>query len=140
MIMRISNEPLRIQSAVKEIYTDLVESKKLFTNNNHLFSVGLVYGLLHNKQHMERPTADFAYLRVIGDDVVKNVIDLVFCILDDGRDPKEIWQEMLHIADGGVLALNDIYKANNDFRIPHLVQESEQLWPERVKDLHNINR
>ena len=139
MIKKISEESWPVLTAVEEVYADLVKSQKLFNSYYHLFSAGLVYGLLHKKQHTVRPSIDFTKLLVIGDDSVKRVIDLVFCVLDDGRDPKEIWQDMLYIADGGVLALNNIYKSNNNFRIPHLLQEIQKVLPERIMDLHNIN-
>lgn len=136
----ISGDPLEIKSALKEVYDDLVEDEGLFPNNYSLFCAGLVYGALHKKRHDVKPTASFIKLFAITDPVSKDVIDLIYRLLDDGqRDKNEIWQEMLSIADGGVLALNDIYKANKSFTIPHLLEEARELWQSRAKDLRNLN-
>ena len=137
----ISGDPLEIKSALKEdVYDHLVGDEGLFPNNYSLFCAGLVYGVLHKKRHDVRPTASFIKLFAITDPVSKDVIDLIYRLLDDGqRDNNEIWQAMLSIADGGVLALNDIYKANNNFTIPYLFEEARQLWQSQAKDLYNLN-
>lgn len=135
----IKDDALEIKSALKEIYDDLVDVEKQFPNNYSLFCAGLVYGLLHKKQHDIRPTAPFIKLFAISDASNKEVIDLVYRLLDDGRDKNEIWQQMLSIADGGVLTLNDIYKSNKNFRFPHLLDEAKTLWPDKAKELYNIN-
>ena len=134
----ISDSSLEIRSALKDVYDDLVDTKKLFPNNYSLFTAGLVYGLLHKKQHDKKPTAAFIKLFAITDTATKNVIDLVYYVLDDGRDKNEIWNQMLSIADGGVYELDMLYKDNKNFRIPHMVKESEEIWPKQVRDLHNI--
>lgn len=137
---KISDDSLEIKSALKEIYKDLVDSLKLFPNNYSLFTAGLVYGILHKKRHDVKPNASFIKLFAITDSASKDVIDLIYYVLDDDkRERTEIWADMLHIADGGVFALNDIYKSHKNFRIPHLLKESMAIWPERVKELHNIN-
>ena len=137
---KISDDSLEIRTALKDIYDDLVNSLKLFPNNYSLFTAGLVYGLLHDKRHDIKPTAAFTKLFAINDSAAKDVIDLIYYVLDDGQKEKsEVWGDMLYIADGGVLELNDIYKSNKNFRIPHLLQESEDLWNDRIKILHNIN-
>ena len=137
---KISDDPLEIRTALKDIYDDLVNSLKLFPNNYSLFTAGLVYGLLHNKRHDVKPTAAFIKLFAITDSTAKDVIDLIYYVLDDGQKEKsEIWSDMLYLADGGVLELNDIYKSNKNFRIPYILHESEELWKDRIKILHNIN-
>jgi len=87
----------------------------------------------------KKPNADFVKINTILDDVTKKVIDVVFFVLDDGRDENEIWEEMLQIADGGVYALKEIYDKNKDFNIPNLILESQTLWKKKVNALHNIN-
>lgn len=136
----ISGEALEIKSALKEVYDDLVGKVGLFSSNYALFCTGLVYGLLHGKTHGTKPNAAFIKLFAISDPVSRDVIDLVYRLLDDGREKNEIWQQMLSIADGGVLALNDTYKSNKSLRIPHLVEEAAGLWEGRMGSLHNINR
>ena len=135
----IKDDALEIRSALKEIYDDLIGKENLFRNNYSLFCAGLVYGLLHEKQHDKKPNASFIKIFAISDESSKEIIDLAYRLLDDGRDKNEIWQQMLSIADGGVLALNDIYKSNKNLRIPHLLEDAHNLWPARAKDLHNIN-
>ena len=135
----IAGDALEIKSALKEIYDDLVESEKLFPNNYSLFCAGLVYGLLHKKQHDVKPTASFIKLFAISDKTSQDVIDLVYRLLDDGKAKNEIWQQMLSIADGGVKELNNIYKSNKNFRIPHLVREAAVLWSDRIKHMQNVN-
>lgn len=135
----ISDESFEIKSAIKKTYETLVQSEKLFPNNYSLFCTGLVYGLLHNKKHDVTPTSSFIKLFAIHDPVSNDVIDLVYRLLDDGvKNKNEIWQQMLSIADGGVLALNVIFDTNKNLRIPHLLKEAEELWSERAKSLHNI--
>ena len=136
---RISEDSLEIKSAIKTVYDDIVEKEKLFPNNYSLFCAGLVYGLMHNKHHDVKPTASFIKLFAIHDPVSKDVVNLIYRLLDDGSDKNEVFQKMLSIADGGVLALSEIYKANKEFRIPYLVEEAENLWPERAKSLYNVN-
>ena len=136
---KISDSSLEIQSALKDIYDDLVKQASLFPNNYSLFCSGLVYGLLHNKQHDVKPNASFIKLFAINDRMSRDVIDLVFRVLDDGAENSKTWQKMLSFADGGVLALNEIYRSNKNFRIPHLLEEAKTLWPQRIKELHNIN-
>ena len=135
----ISDSPLEIRSALKDVYDDLVDTEKLFPNNYSLFSVGLVYGLLHKKEHDVKPTAPFIKLFAIGDTAAKNVIDLVYYVLDDGRDKNEIWNQMLSMADGGVYELYRIYKDNKNFRIPYMVRDAEEIWSKRARDLYNIS-
>lgn len=135
----IKDDALEIKSALKDVYDDLVDAEKQFPNNYSLFCAGLVYGVLHKKQHDVKPNASFIKLFAIADATNKDVIDLIYRLLDDGRDKNEIWQQMLSIADGGVLELNNIYKSNKNFRFPHLLEEFNNLWPDRAKELHNIN-
>lgn len=139
MTIKITNESWEIKSALKELYDELVKTEKLFSTDMELFTAGLVYGLLHNKKHDIEPTASFIKLFVIQNEMVKDIIDVVFAVLNDGRDHREIWNEMLHIADGGIIELNQIYKSNKNFRIPHLVEDAKKIWPKRVNDLYNIN-
>lgn len=133
-------ESYEIKSALGEIYDELVDALKLFPNNYSLFTAGLVYGLMNGKRHDNNPNKAYIKLFAINNEVNKYVINLVYYVLDDGNKEKiKIWDDMLHIADGGVKELNDIYKKNNNFRIPHLIQESKNLWKDKVKELHNIN-
>ena len=46
---------------------------------------------------------------------------------------------MHEYADGGVLALNEIFKVHKSFTIPDLIRDAEELWKERAKELQNIN-
>ena len=48
-------------------------------------------------------------------------------------------EEMHEYADGGVLALNEIFKVHKSFTIPDLIRDAEELWKERAKELQNIN-
>lgn len=137
---KISDESLEIRTSLKEIYNDLVDSLKLFPNNYSLFTAGLVYGLLHKKRHDIKPNSAFIKLFAINEPSTKDVIDLIYYVLDDGtREKSAIWADMLHIADGGIIELHNIYKANKNFRITYLLQEAENLWPQRITELYNIN-
>ena len=64
---------------------------------------------------------------------------ICYDILNDGRDTKDIFNEMCDYADGGVLALNEIFKVHKSFTIPDLIRDAEELWKERAKELQNIN-
>ena len=136
---RISERPLQLRSSLKNIYDEFVEEKKLFQTNYHLFSFGLVYGLMKSKKSEKNPTSDFIKINTIGDQHIKDVIDIVYHLLDDSDREEEIWQDMLRIADGGLVELKEIYDKNKNFRIPDLVLESESLWKEKIIDLKNVN-
>ena len=55
MIQRISENPLQLRSALKNIYDELVVEKKLFQTNYHLFSFALVYGVMKSKRYDKKP-------------------------------------------------------------------------------------
>ncbi|MCB1177093.1 MAG: hypothetical protein KDK36_05885 [Leptospiraceae bacterium] len=136
---RLSERPLQLRSSLKNMYDEFVEEKKLFSTNYHLFSFALVYGLMKSKYSEKNPTSDFVKINTISDQQIKDVIDIVYNLLDDGDNEEETWQKMLRIADGGMLELKEIYDKNKNFRIPHLVFESNSVWQEKVKDLKNVN-
>lgn len=136
----ISDKGLMIRTAVPGIYDSLVDAEKLFLKRHHLFVFGLVYGMLHKLKHDKRPDSDMVYVNQIKEVVTKDMIDIVFQLLDDGnRDEDKLFEEMLRIADGGVVALKKIYDENKDFTTPNLILESERLWSARAKELNNIN-
>lgn len=135
----IRHSTLEIRTALGDFYGELVGDEELFLNRYSLFAAGLAYGLLYDRKHDVKPTTSFVKLPSIKDEVVLDVLDFVYRVLDDGRDRHKVWSQMLSIADGGVKELYEIYKGNGNFRIPHLVKEAESLWPTRAKELHNIN-
>lgn len=140
MIQRISENPLQLRSALKNIYDEFVTEKKLFKHNYNLFSFALVYGVMKSKRYDKNPDSDFIKINaIVGDEQILDVIDIVYQILDDGNKVENTWQEMLHIADGGLLELKEIYDKNKNFRIPNLVLDAENLWSKKIKDLKNIN-
>ena len=140
MSQRISEKPLQLRSALKNIYDEFVTEKKLFKHNYNLFSFALVYGVMKSKRYDKNPDSDFIKINaIVGDDQILDVIDIVYQLLDDSNKVENTWQEMLHIADGGLLELKEIYDKNKNFRIPNLVLDAENLWKEKIKDLKNIN-
>ena len=140
MSQRISEKPLQLRSALKNIYDEFVTGKKLFKHNYNLFSFALVYGVMKSKRYDKNPDSDFIKINtIVGDDQILDVIDIVYQLLDDSNKVENTWQEMLHIADGGLLELKEIYDKNKNFRIPNLVLDAENLWKEKIKDLKNIN-
>ncbi len=139
MIQRISEKPLQLRSSLKYIYDKFVDEKKLFLTNYSLFSFALVYGLMYSKRSDKTLNSDFIKINTIGDDQIKDVIDIVYQVLDDSDKEEDTWQEMLHIADGGLLELKDIYDKNKNFKIQNLVSEATNMWNDKVIDLKNIN-
>ena len=128
---------MRLQYSTKSLYNYLITEEKLFTNRYDLYSFGLVYGILHNKKNEDRKEG---FIPIAGlPKHVLAVLNISYLILNDGRDAKVIFQEMCEYADGGVIALNEIYKENKSFTIPDLIRDAEELWKERVKNLQNIN-
>jgi hypothetical protein len=128
-----------IKTAFPETYKELVDEKKLFLRRHHLFTFGLVYGLLHNLSSKKRPDSDMVYLNQIKERVTNDIIDIVYLLLDNGdKKEDEIFAEMLIIADSGVEQLAKVYKVNSDFRIPNLILEAEKLWQDRISELKNI--
>ena len=138
-MVAVSHEPWMIQTAIPNIYEDLITVKKLFRTQYDLFVAGLVYGLLLDLYSDVKPHADIVKINSISSDTVKNIIDLVYLMLDDGRNERDIKTQLLRIADGGVIALNDIYyKTPRGLDIKSLVAEAERVWPTRVGQLRNV--
>lgn len=133
-----SDQSWMIQTGVPHIYDDLVDVKKLFLTRYELFVFGLVYGLLHNKVSTRKFCADMVKINTISNKIVKDIIDMVYMLLDDGRDKRDIKTQMFHIADGGVAALNDIYYNTHELDIFTMIKKAEQIWPVRIKDFNNV--
>lgn len=157
---------LKIRSARPDIYGEMVDDRGLFPFKYHLFCAGLVYGLLHKKRldpetdgtakkrlvgnaallgDKKQPSApgsdmtEFIGLSDIADQEVRDVVDLVYRVLDGGGRPSgEVWRDMLHIADGGVVALHDTYKSNRDLTMRDTVEGADAAWAARAGDLHNM--
>ena len=139
----VSDQPWMIQTAVPHIYEDLVVVKKCFLIKYDLFVLGLVYGLLHGKIGSGKPYRDMVRVNTIQNTTIKNIIDIVYMLLDDGRDERDVMDHLLRTADGGVEAINDIYydnprKRDCELDISVLIEEAKQIWPLRLKQLHNI--
>ena len=127
-------------SGTKEsIYNVIVKEKHMFPTMFHFFSLGLVYGILHNKKSEKSKVGDIIYFSRISNEKIKDVINICYMILNDGRKQSEIISEMMEYADGGIEALYEIYEKNGSFQLPMLIEDSKSIWPERVKKLHNIN-
>ena len=128
---------LRLQTGIKTVYDYLIVEENLFSNRYDLFCFGLAYGILHNEKKEGRKEG---FVPITTTPVnVRAILNICYLTLDDGRETNEIFKEMCEYADGGVLALNEIYKEHRSFTIPDLVRDSEELWKKRAKDLQNIN-
>ena len=139
---QITNQKYQISSAYAgedSIYDKIVKNEKMFPNMYNFFSLGLVYGILHNKKSAKRKAHDIIPFNRITDGIVKDVLDICYVILDDGREEKEIVNEMLSFADGGIEELYAIYDKNGSFQLPLLIEESKNMWEKRIKDLNHIN-
>ena len=77
-------------------------------------------------------------INTIGSKVAKDIINLAYILLDDGKDRRDTRIQMFRIADGGIAALNKIYFDTGDLDIFALIKESEQIWPKRIKELRNV--
>ena len=138
---RISAEKWEISTSRSDDYEKLVTRERLFPKKYHLFAAGLVYGLLHGKRHDKKPTAAITKLFAISDKATAGIIDVVFWVLNDKKDAKRVWAEMLHIADGGVMALAEMYDSGGgDHDIPRLLDDAKRLWAERAKGLCNVGK
>ena len=134
-----TDKQFMIRTSTPDIYDFLVGTEKKFRNQHHLFTFGLIYGILHNMHSEKKFNKDIVYLSAITDNITKSILEVAYCILDDGKPEREIFNEILRIADGGIVELQKIYDQNKDFGIPNLIQEAESLWKTRVLNLHNIN-
>ena len=137
-LRRITGEKWEITTSRSDDYEKLVTREMLFPKKHHLFVAGLVYGLLHGKRSDKKPTAAVTKLFAIGDKTTAGIIDVVFWVMNDKKGDKQVWSEMLHIADGGVAALSEMYDSSGGIDIPRLLDDAKRLWPRRVKRLHNI--
>ena len=123
----------------ESIYDDIVRTKKLFPAMYNFFTLGLVYGILHNKKSTKRQGNDIVRMNQISDETLRDVIDICYFILNDGRKEGEIVKDMLAYADGGIEELSKIYEKNDSFQLPLLIEDSKKIWEKRVKELNNIN-
>ena len=131
---------LRLASSHLDIYNILCNDEKLFNSYYHLFSFALVYGILFNKKKETKGKQEtFVPLSQIIDQNIRDVIQICYIMLDDGREMKEIFNELLSYADGGLMELNQTYKEKKSFMMPNLILDAEKLWVTRVKDMQNIN-
>ena len=121
------------------IYNIIVKEKKMFPSMYHFFALGLVYGILHNKKSEKTRGGDIIRIDNISDEKTRDVINICYMSLNDGRNQTEIVSEMMSFADGGIEALYEIYEKNGSFQIPMLIEDSKDIWAKRVKQLHNIN-
>ena len=137
------NQSYRILTAFSgektSIYHKMVRNEKLFPNMFNFFALGLVYGILHNKKSTKPKKYDVIRIEQIPDENIRDVIDICYMILNDGREENEIVKEMLEFADGGVEELYKIFEKNGSFQLPILIEDSKKMWNERVKELNNIN-
>jgi len=129
---------LRLASANLDIYRYLVDEEKLFNSFLHLFSFALVYAILQNKKDEKKIRTTFIPISQISSQQVRDVLLVCYMILNDGRPMKDIYEDLMAYADEGVIAVNEIYKKNKSFILSNLINDSEKLWQERVKDLKNI--
>ena len=138
---QITKQRHQIRSAYggDSIYKQIVDKEKLFPHMYNFFALGLVYGILHNKKSTKSRVHDIIPFDRITNEPVKDVIDICYRILDNGNDEKDIVNEMLSFADGGIEELYKIYEKNGSFQLPLLIEDSKKIWKERVKDLNNIN-
>ena len=137
------NQSYRILTAFSgeenSIYHKMVRKEKLFPNMFHFFALGLVYGILHKKKSTKPKKYDVIRIEQIPDENIRDIIDICYMILNDGREENEIVKEMLEYADGGVEELYKIFEKNGSFQLPILIEDSKEIWIARVKELSNIN-
>ena len=129
----------RMKIGFPTIYNYLVDEEKLFTNKWNLLVFGMVYGILINKKIEKSNRTALGPIATITDSHIMSMFDFCYMILNDGRDEKEIYEEMCEYADGGVEALNKIYEENTSFNLPSLIRDAEKMWKDRANDLQNIN-
>jgi hypothetical protein len=130
---------VRFKRGVDTIYEFLVNEEKIFSYQWNLFTLGLVYGILHKKSVHSKNRTGVIEIGTISDRHIQDVLCMCYLILDDGRPAQEIHEELWDYADGGVTELYNLYKESKTFNLPNLIRDSEELWSMRVKDLQNIN-
>ena len=140
-ITLISDSKAVIGTAFPAIYEQFVDNGNLFPKHHYLFVSGLVYGFLHKLKSDKKIIKQYTYVDAISRrDFTLDILDIIYFLMKDGESSElEIFKEMLQIADGGILALEKIYKANKNFMINNLIIESEKLWIDQLKEFHNIN-
>ena len=131
--------PKRMKIGFPTIYNYLVDEEKLFTNKWNLLVFGMVYGILIDKKVQKGNRTALGPIATITDSHIKDMFNFCYMILDDGRDDKEIYDEMCDYADGGVEELNKIYEENGSFNLPNLIRDAEKIWKDRAHGLQNIN-
>src|SRR5690349_11220333 len=98
----ITDGDFMIWTSFPEIYAEFVDSEdKLFLKIHHLFSLGLVYGVLHQLEIVEpRPEmGDMVRLNQIKEEVTKSIVDFIFILLHNSNDSEyKTFNKMLKIA------------------------------------------
>ena len=62
------------------IYNIIVKQKQLFPTMFHFFSLGLVYGILHNKKSEKSRVGDIIRFSQISNEDVRDVINICYMI------------------------------------------------------------
>ena len=130
---------MNIAGSTMNEYEEIVRKKKMFPAMYHFFALGLVYGILHNKKSTKNRNNDIIRIDQISLESIRDVIDICYMILNDGRDDRDILNDMLSYADGGIEELYKIYEKNGSFQLPMLIEDSKKIWAEHVKEFNNIN-
>ena len=76
------------------IYNIVVKEKKMFPSMYHFFALGLVYGILHNKKSEKTRGGDIIRIDNISDEKTRDVINICYMSLNDGRNQTEIVSEI----------------------------------------------
>ena len=130
----------QITTSINDTYQEIVKKKKLFPSMYHFWALGLVYGILHNKEDTRSKNADLIRIQQVTDETVRDVIDICYNVLDDGKEEeRSIFNKMLSHADAGIAELTKIYEKNGSFILPVVLEDAKEIWAKRVKEQHNIN-
>ena len=128
-----------LTTANSTIYDELVEKKEIFDSKYHLFALGLVYGILNDKKSSKSKKHDLIKIRVITDTKIRECIDFCYMILKDEREDREVFNEMLEYADGGVEEIYQNFEQNGSLMLTSMIQDSKKRWSKVIPKLKNIN-
>lgn len=132
-------QQLRIYTDQNEKYEELTQGKNGFTRKTELFATALIVGVIYGRKSEKKPKTtnilDFARVKP------REIQDLVYIIFKVICDPNNIQtscNDLLRYADGGIEVLWNAYQDQGMLDLTRFVEETKNLWPERMKELNVI--
>lgn len=128
------DQDFTVATAHVEVY-DKLEREKLFKARHHIFTVGLVIGVMRGLRCSHRRDHDILRFLTLKDSSSRGIIEFFYGAVCNGTTDLERWNDLLAFGDGGVEHLWNEYQLQNHLDVSRILQESKQLWEGRAEEL-----